>query len=73
MERGKLTADQRARPAGRLTGTTELEDLAACDLVIEAATENVAVKRETFARLDEPAAFYGTKRGVRLVASLPCG
>ena len=36
-----------------MTGTIRLEDLAACDLVIEAATENVGIKRETFAQLDE--------------------
>ncbi|MEZ3142804.1 3-hydroxyacyl-CoA dehydrogenase family protein [Halobaculum sp. MBLA0143] len=38
---------------GRLTGTTDLGDLADADLVVEAAVEDVDVKREIFADLDE--------------------
>jgi 3-hydroxybutyryl-CoA dehydrogenase len=37
----------------RITGTTELADLADCDLVVEAAVENMDVKRDIFADLDE--------------------
>ena len=36
----------------RLTGTTTLEDFKECDLVIEAATENPSIKKQTFAELD---------------------
>ena len=36
-----------------LTGTTKLEDLAAADLIIEAAPEEIALKQELFAKLDE--------------------
>src|SRR6185436_16097265 len=35
-----------------IAGTTRMEDLKDCDLVIEAITENQALKNETFARLD---------------------
>jgi 3-hydroxybutyryl-CoA dehydrogenase len=35
-----------------LKGTTKLEDLADCDLVVEAITENIGVKKETFGTLD---------------------
>ena len=52
VEKGRLPADQRAAVRGRLTGTVRLEDLGGVDLVIEAITENPAIKRETFARLD---------------------
>src|SRR5690349_10845268 len=52
VQRGKLSADDRESTWGRLSGTTSLEDLAACDLVIEAATENPQIKKETFAQLD---------------------
>ncbi|WP_207590812.1 3-hydroxyacyl-CoA dehydrogenase NAD-binding domain-containing protein [Halomontanus rarus] len=37
----------------RVEGTTDLEDLAECDLVVEAVVENVDVKRELFADLDD--------------------
>jgi 3-hydroxybutyryl-CoA dehydrogenase len=53
VERGKLPATDRDQALGRLTGTTRLEDLAACDLVIEAATENPEIKKRTFAELDQ--------------------
>src|SRR5438128_10276316 len=49
VEKGRLSADERRAALGRLTLTTELADLAGCDLVIEAVFEDLAVKRETFA------------------------
>jgi 3-hydroxybutyryl-CoA dehydrogenase len=52
VEKQKLTAAQRDEALGRLRFTTALEDLAGCDLVIEAATENPALKKEVFAALD---------------------
>jgi 3-hydroxybutyryl-CoA dehydrogenase len=52
VQRGKLEAAARAATAGRITGTTRLADLAGADLVIEAAVENMALKKEIFAELD---------------------
>jgi 3-hydroxybutyryl-CoA dehydrogenase len=52
VDKGRLRPDQRVAAQGRLTGTVRLEDLAGVDLVIEAITENPAIKKETFARLD---------------------
>ncbi|HZS32252.1 MAG TPA: 3-hydroxybutyryl-CoA dehydrogenase [Methylomirabilota bacterium] len=52
VDKGRLEAAQRDATWGRLRGTTRLEDLGAADLVIEAVTENPALKKETFARLD---------------------
>jgi 3-hydroxybutyryl-CoA dehydrogenase len=37
----------------RLRGTTKLEDMADCDIIIEAIVENLDTKRETYLRLDE--------------------
>jgi len=50
----KAKIDERAShdTLGRLRGATELEALRDCDLVIEAITENQALKNETFAKLD---------------------
>jgi 3-hydroxybutyryl-CoA dehydrogenase len=50
--RGKIDAKARDETLGRIAGTPRLEDLKACDLVIEAMTENQALKNQTFARLD---------------------
>jgi 3-hydroxybutyryl-CoA dehydrogenase len=52
VEKGTMTADQRSQTMSRLKGTTKFEDLADCDVVIEAITENLQVKRETYAALD---------------------
>ena len=52
VDKGRLVPDERDRVRGRLTGTVRLDDLAEVDLVIEAITENPAIKKETFARLD---------------------
>ncbi len=53
VEKGKLTAERKAEVMGRLKGTTQVEDLGGCDLVIEVVTENLAVKRELFQALDK--------------------
>jgi 3-hydroxybutyryl-CoA dehydrogenase len=52
VEKGRLSAEESAAALERLTTTTELEDLAACDLVIEAVVEELDVKRALFADLD---------------------
>lgn len=52
VDRNKLTADARQETLGRVTGTTKLEELAQCDYVIEAAIENLALKKDIFERLD---------------------
>ena len=52
VEKGRMTADDRDAALGRLTLTTEVPDLADCDLVIEAIVEELDAKRELFAELD---------------------
>jgi 3-hydroxybutyryl-CoA dehydrogenase len=52
VEKGKLTAEQRDTTLGNLTGTTTFEDLAECDLIIEAIVENVEEKSKAFGALD---------------------
>src|SRR5215467_15830659 len=52
-EKGTITADQHTKTLERLKGTTKFEDLADCDIVIEAITENLDVKRETYAAIDK--------------------
>jgi 3-hydroxybutyryl-CoA dehydrogenase len=52
VEKGKSTSEERDAALGRVTFTTELADLAECELVIEAIVEELEPKRETFAELD---------------------
>ena len=52
VEKGKLAAADRDACLGRLKGTTKLDDLADCDIVIEAIIENAELKKETYAALD---------------------
>jgi 3-hydroxybutyryl-CoA dehydrogenase len=52
VEKGKLEAADRDAALARLSLTTELADLAGCDLVIEAVLEALDLKREVFAELD---------------------
>jgi 3-hydroxybutyryl-CoA dehydrogenase len=51
-EKGRLGGRDVADMIGRIRLTTRLEDLAAADLVIEAAPEDFAIKKELFQRLD---------------------
>jgi 3-hydroxybutyryl-CoA dehydrogenase len=52
VSKGKLESRAKDETLGRIAGTTRLEDLKASDLVVEAMTENQALKNETFAKLD---------------------
>jgi 3-hydroxybutyryl-CoA dehydrogenase len=52
VEKGRLSAEERDAALGRLTTTTELSELAGCDLVIEAVVEELDAKREIFSELD---------------------
>jgi len=51
-EKGGLTAEQKSQAQAHLKGTLNMQDLADCDIVIEAIIENVAEKRKTYAQLD---------------------
>jgi len=52
VEKGKLTAAAQTEIRGRLKGTTAIEDLKNCDLIIEAIIERLPAKRELFSALD---------------------
>jgi 3-hydroxybutyryl-CoA dehydrogenase len=51
-EKGTITPEQQAEIRGRIRGTTSLEDLKDCDIVIEAIVENLEAKRDTYNQLD---------------------
>jgi 3-hydroxybutyryl-CoA dehydrogenase len=51
-EKGTITGDQQVAIRGRLSGTTSFEQLADCDIIIEAIIENLEEKRSTYRQLD---------------------
>src|SRR5665811_2295305 len=53
LSRGKLTEEQQAELLGRVRFSSDLADLAECDLVVEAVPERLDLKRDIFARLDQ--------------------
>jgi len=63
VEKGKMDEAQKETLLHKIFGTTEDEDLADCDLIIEAAVENMKIKKEIFAALDrvvKPGAILAT-------------
>jgi 3-hydroxybutyryl-CoA dehydrogenase len=52
IEKGKLTPDARDAALSRLTTTTRLDDLASCDVVIEAVVEDLDVKNALWRELN---------------------
>ncbi|HEV8659908.1 MAG TPA: 3-hydroxyacyl-CoA dehydrogenase family protein [Thermoanaerobaculia bacterium] len=52
VEKGKLTAADKEACLSRLKGSTSLKDLAQCDIVVEAITENPQIKKETYMAID---------------------
>ncbi len=52
-EKGTLTVEQKDAARAGLHGTTKYEDLADADLIVEAIIENLPIKREVYARLDQ--------------------
>ena len=63
IERGKLSEDDKSNVLGHLSGSTEREALADCDVIIEAIAEDMDIKKELFADLDriaKPGAILAT-------------
>jgi 3-hydroxybutyryl-CoA dehydrogenase len=52
LKKEKITEAQKNEALGRIRTTTDVGELADCDLVIEAATENLQLKLDLFAKLD---------------------
>jgi 3-hydroxybutyryl-CoA dehydrogenase len=53
VDKGRISPQDKESILGRIKGTTNMEDFSRCDLVIEAATEDMAIKKAIFARLDK--------------------
>jgi 3-hydroxybutyryl-CoA dehydrogenase len=73
VEKGTMPTEKRSEALGRLKGTTKFEDLADCDIVIEAITENLQVKRETYAAIDKlvkPAAIFASNTSSLVITEM---
>jgi 3-hydroxybutyryl-CoA dehydrogenase len=55
VEKGKMTADDKVAAMKRLKGTTDMNDLGDCDIIIEAIMENKDLKLDTYRRLESVA------------------
>ena len=53
VEKGKRTQEDADQIRARVSATTNLTDLADCDLIIESVVENLDVKKQIFKELDE--------------------
>ncbi len=53
VQKGKVTEEAKAQTLAKITGTTDLEDLKDCDLIIEAVAEDLSIKKAIFAALDD--------------------
>jgi 3-hydroxybutyryl-CoA dehydrogenase len=53
VEKGRITQQDKDSILARIKGTTNLKDFGNCDLVIEAASENLDLKKKIFAGLDK--------------------
>jgi 3-hydroxybutyryl-CoA dehydrogenase len=53
VSKGKMEESQKEEILIRLTGTVDLNMAADCDLVIEAAIENMEIKKQIFGDLDK--------------------
>jgi 3-hydroxybutyryl-CoA dehydrogenase len=52
VEKGRLSEEDSAAALGRITATSDLGELAGCDLVIESIVEEIGPKRHLFNELD---------------------
>lgn len=72
-EKGTISSEKRSETLDRLKGTTKFEDLADCDLIIEAITENLQLKRETYTTLDKivkPGAIFASNTSSLVITEM---
>jgi 3-hydroxybutyryl-CoA dehydrogenase len=53
VEKGKIKEADKATALGKIKGTIDMQDFKDCDLVVEAAIENMDLKKKIFAELDK--------------------
>lgn len=74
--KGKMTAEDRHTALARITGTTELNQLVQADFIIEAATENLDLKKHILKELDalaKPGTIIATNTSSISISKLAAG
>ena len=73
LEKGKIDAATHDGALRHLSGSTDVDSLADCDLIIEAIVENLDEKKRTFALLDgvvQPSAIFSTNTSSLTITQL---
>ena len=73
VEKGKMQQSAMDACMGRLKGSTDLNDLADCDIIIEAIIENAQLKKDTYAQLDKivkPTAIFASNTSSLTITEL---
>ena len=76
VERKKLTQPQVDTMLSNLTGTTRIDDLAVCDIVIEAVFENLKVKHDVLAQLNKvcpPQTIFASNTSTLSISEIAAG
>ncbi len=76
VERKKLTQTQVDTMLANLTATTRIDDMAACDIVIEAVFENLKVKHDLLAQLNKackPEALFASNTSTLSITEIAAG
>lgn len=76
VKKGKMTEDEKAAIMNRVKCTSDLQDLADCDLVVESIIEDVQAKQELFKKLDgicKPETILASNTSTLCIAELRAG
>lgn len=76
VERGRMSQEECDAALARMSDTTDLADLADCDLVIEAIFENLSVKRDLFGALNticKPETIFGSNTSTLSITEIAGG
>ena len=76
VDRGKLAPERLTEIMASLTGTTAIEDLAGCDVIIEAIYEDLGAKHELFGQLDAvcpPATIFASNTSTISISEIAGG
>ncbi|MDD5312450.1 MAG: 3-hydroxybutyryl-CoA dehydrogenase [Dehalococcoidia bacterium] len=73
VEKGKMTEADKDKTLGKIKGTVDMQEFKDCDLVVEAAVENIDLKKKIFIDLDRicrPGAILSTNTSCLSVMDL---
>jgi len=73
VEKGKMTEADKDKTLGKIKGTVDMQEFKDCDLVVEAAVENLDLKKKIFIELDsicQPGAILSTNTSCLSVMDL---